>query len=235
VDLVDAGPPVRSGDPRGHPVVRALRARGVRRLEALVLTHADFDHTGGAAPVLEAFEVRAVYDPAMPAGKPEFVDVLTAARARGVPWLAARPGVSLELAGLVIDVLAPGDSILAAGAGTNEASVVLLVRFGDFDALLTGDAYKPQERALVSALAPGIEVLKIGHHGSDTSTDPMLLDRIRPELALISAGRNNRYGHPTPTVLEQLGSRGIEIRRTDQDGTVTVVGRRDGAFVVRGR
>ena len=233
--LVDAGPPARGSDPRGHPVVRALRARGVRRLEALVLTHADFDHTGGAAPVLEAFEVGAIYDPAMPAGKPEFVDVLTAARARGVPWLAARPGVRLELAGLEVEVLAPGDSILAAGAGTNEASVVLRVRFGDFDALLTGDAYKPQERALVPILAAGIEVLKIGHHGSDTSTDPMLLDRIRPQLALISAGRNNRYGHPTRTVLAQLEHRGIEIRRTDQDGTVIVLGRRDGAFIVRYR
>ncbi|MEX2467943.1 MAG: DNA internalization-related competence protein ComEC/Rec2 [Gemmatimonadota bacterium] len=231
--LIDAGPPVRTGDPRGHPVLRALRARGVRRLEALVLTHADLDHIGGAGPLLGLVRVGAVYDPALPAGKEDFVDVLAIARARGVPWLAARPGVRIDLGELTIEVLAPSDSILAAGAETNEASVVLRLRYGDFDALLTGDAYKAQERALVPMLEPGIEVLKVGHHGSDTSTDPSLLDQIRPELALISAGRGNRYGHPTPTVLADLGARGIRVRRTDRDGTVTVLGRADGRFSVR--
>jgi len=231
--LVDAGPPARVADPRAHPVVRALRARGVRRLDALFLTHADADHIGGAVAVLASLRVDAVYDPALPAGKDGFLDVLTEAERRGTPWLAARPGVALDLGGLVVEVLSPSDSLVAAGAETNEASVVLYLRFGMFDALLTGDAYKPVERALAGSLRPGVEVLKVGHHGSDTSTDPALLDAIRPEMALISAGRQNRYGHPTPQVLARLEERGIDVRRTDRDGTVTVLARRDGRYQLR--
>ncbi len=232
--LVDAGPPAGVGrDHGGHPVVRALRARGVRRLEALVLTHADLDHVGGAEAVLQSFQVGVVLDPALAAGKEAFVAALQAARARGVPWRAARAGMELSLGDLTVDVLSPGDSLLSTDPEANEASVVLLARLGRFEALLTGDAYKPLERRLASALAPGIEVLKVGHHGSDTSTDPELVDRIAPALALISAGRGNRYGHPTPQVLARLESRGIPVWRTDQDGTVRVVGRADGRFVVR--
>ncbi len=141
--------------------------------------------------------------------------------------------MELSLGDLTVDVLSPGDSLLSTDPEANEASVVLLARLGRFEALLTGDAYKPLERRLASALAPGIEVLKVGHHGSDTSTDPELVDRIAPALALISAGRGNRYGHPTPQVLARLESRGIPVWRTDQDGTVRVVGRADGRFVVR--
>lgn len=231
--LVDAGPPGRDRDPGAHPVVRALRARGVRRLEALVLTHADLDHIGGAVAVLESFEVGAVYDPALPASKEAFVDVLTAAGAAGIPWLAATTGMRLEVDGLELDVLSPSDSLRGAGPEANEASVVLLARYGAFEAFLTGDAYRPVERALAADLPARIEVLKVGHHGSDTSTDPLLLDAIRPRVALISAGRGNRYGHPTAGVLESLRTRGIDIWRTDRDGTVSVVGRRDGRWSVR--
>jgi competence protein ComEC len=231
--LVDAGPPWRDPDPGAHPVVRALRGRGVRRLEALVLTHADLDHIGGAAAVLETLEVGAIYDPALPAGKDSFVDVLTAAGAADVPWLAATTGMRLELGDLILEVLSPSDSLREAGPEANEASVVLLARYGSFETLLTGDAYRPLERALAARLPVGIEVLKVGHHGSDTSTDPALLDAIRPSVALVSAGRGNRYGHPTAGVLESLRSRDIDIWRTDRDGTVTVVGRRDGRWSVR--
>jgi competence protein ComEC len=232
--LVDAGPPVASAaHSGGHPVVRALRARGVQRLEALVLTHADLDHVGGARDVLRAFDVGLVLDPALPAGKEAFVEALETARARSVPWRAATTGMRLSLGDLSLDVLSPDDSLRATDPEANEASVVLLARLGRFEALLTGDAYKPLERSLAAALPSGIEVLKVGHHGSDTSTDPELLDRASPRVALISAGRRNRYGHPAPQVLDRLESRGMVVWRTDEDGTVRVVGSPDGRFVVR--
>ena len=230
--LVDAGP-AGPGDPGGHPVVRALKNRGVRRLEALVLTHADLDHVGGAAAVLRSFDVGVVYDPALPAGKDAFLDALEEARMRGVPWRTAASGLRLSLDDLVVDVLSPSDSLRGASPEANEASVVLLVRLGRFEALLTGDAYKPQERSFTPSLPPDIEVLKVGHHGSETSTDPELLDRSTPRLALISVGRRNRYGHPTPGVLARLEARGVDIWRTDEDGSVSVLGRPDGRFVVR--
>lgn len=147
--------------------------------------------------------------------------------------MAARPGLALDLGGLTVEVLSPSDSLVAAAEATNEVSVVLHVRYGAFDALLTGDAYKPVERTLAASLGPGFEVLKVGHHGSETSTDPALLDAIRPEVALISAGRSNRYGHPTPGVLARLEERGIDILRTDRSGTVTLLARRDGTFRLR--
>jgi len=230
--LVDAGPPGRSPDPGGHAVVRALRARGVRRIEALVLTHPDLDHIGGAGAVLSALEVGAVYDPALPAPKESFVAVLDAASSRGVPWRSARAGQVLELDGLRLDVLHPPVGAVR-DLETNATSVVLRASFGDFDALLTGDVSKDVERSLSERL-PSIEVLKVAHHGSDTSTDSLLLAATRPALALISVGRSNRYGHPSPAVLGRLRRGGAEIRRTDREGTLSVWARRDGSFSVSG-
>lgn len=229
--LVDTGPPdPTSTDPGAHPVVRALRRRGVSRLEALVLTHADLDHIGGATAVLSSLEVRSVLDPALPSGKAEYLAILGQARGIGVPWIAARAGRTIPFDGAELRILHPSEPL--ADAETNEASVVLHVRFGDFDALLTGDAYKETDRE-VAASVPGLEVLKVGHHGSDTSTDSLLLALARPRVALISVGRFNRYGHPAPEVLRRLERAGAEVHRTDREGTISVVAHRDGSFEVR--
>lgn len=232
--LVDTGRAPEGDDAAGHPVVRALRSRGVRRLEALVLTHPDLDHIGGAAAVLEAFDVGVVYDPGLPAGKESFVDVLEVAAARGVPWRAARAGHRIELDRLVVTVLYPRDD-LGPDVGSNASSVVLHAQLGSFDALLTGDAYKDVDRLLSPGFTDIVEVLKVGHHGSDTSTDPVLLDAARPEVALVSVGRFNRYGHPAPQVLRRLEERGVRIRRTDREGDISVVARGDGTYSVTSR
>ncbi len=232
--LVDTGPAGAEADPAGHPVVRALRSRGVRRLEALVLTHSDLDHIGGAVAVLESFDVGAVYDPGLPAGKEAFVGVLEVAADRGVPWRAARVGDRLDLGSLQMRVLYP-PADLASDAESNASSVVLLASFGDFDALLTGDAYKDVDRLVASEVSGVVEVLKVGHHGSDTSTDPALLAAAQPKLALVSVGRYNRYGHPAPEVLRRLDQSGVRVLRTDRSGSVTVVGRADGDYSVGSR
>ncbi|HSW31118.1 MAG TPA: hypothetical protein VLH75_16655, partial [Longimicrobiales bacterium] len=116
---------------------------------------------------------------------------------------------------------------------SNDASVVLAVAFGSFDALLTGDAPTSVERALLAGVSPDLEVLKVGHHGSLTSTDPALLAHAHPTLALVSVGRRNRYGHPAPAVLERLEAAGAVVRRTDEEGTLSVLGRKDGTWSVR--
>jgi competence protein ComEC len=230
--LVDAGPAGRDADPRAHVVVRALRARGVGRLEALVLTHPDLDHIGGAGPVLTSLDVRAVYDPGLPASKADYVTVLEAAAARGVPWRAARAGERIEVDGVALQVLHPADS-LPPNVESNATSVVIHLTYGQFDALLTGDAYTDVDRALAPTLGH-LEVLKVGHHGSDTSTDSLLLARTRPELALISVGRMNRYGHPSPRVVARLERSGADVRRTDLEGTLSVLARPDGRYRVVG-
>ncbi|HSG07880.1 MAG TPA: DNA internalization-related competence protein ComEC/Rec2 [Longimicrobiales bacterium] len=230
--LVDAGP-ARNGDPGGHPVVRALRRAGVVRLEALVLTHPDLDHIGGAAAVLGTFPVGRVVDPGLAAGKEAYVDVLEAAVDRGVPWQAVHAGDRLDLDGVELEVLSP--AALGGVEGdteSNAASVVLAVRYGLFDALLTGDAPVEVERAIASEVSASLELLKVGHHGSSTSTDPVLLARSRPRTALLSVGRGNRYGHPAASVLARLREAGVEVHRTDREGSIRVVARQTGEMRV---
>lgn len=228
--LVDAGPPL-GDDPGAHPVVRELASRGVRRLEALVLTHAHLDHIGGAEAVLRSFDVGAVYDPALPAPSQEYLDVLELAAERAIPWHAARSGGRFEVDGLAVEILHPLEGARAA-ADANETSVVLRVSYGEFDALLTGDAYREAELRVSDGGALDVEVLKVGHHGSDTSTDSLLLERTRPDVALVSVGRGNRYRHPSPEVVGLLEREGVQVWRTDQRGTVTVRGRPDGSYTV---
>jgi competence protein ComEC len=206
----------------------------VRRLEALVLTHPDLDHIGGAVAVLESFDVGVVYDPGLPAGKEAFVSVLEVAADRDVPWRAARAGDRIDLGSFQMRVLYP-TADLGGDAESNASSIVLLASFGDFDALLTGDAYKDVDRLVASEVSGVVEVLKVGHHGSDTSTDPALLAAAQPELALVSVGRYNRYGHPAPEVLRRLDQSGARVLRTDRSGSVTVVGRADGDYSVGSR
>lgn len=239
--LVDTGPP---WDGRGPgPVLGPFRRLGVGRLETLVLTHPDADHIGGAADVLGAVEVGAVLDPAVPTGKAGYVAVLEEAVRRGVPWRRAAAPLRWTVDDVVFEVLHPeapgqGDPGRKASGGgvppaANDLSVVLLVRWGAFDALLTGDAPVSVERSVLPRLPPGgLEVLKVGHHGSDTSTDSLLLARTGPRVAVVSAGRGNRYGHPSPRVTARLEAAGIPIRRTDREGTVRVEARRDGTFRV---
>jgi competence protein ComEC len=232
--VVDAGPPAAgaaAADPAAHPVARTLARRGVRRIEALVLTHPHLDHIGGAEAVLRTFAVGAIYDPGFPAPSAEYLDLLELAAAKGIPWRAARAGQRIEIGGLVIDVLAPaGDAVAAEDA--NVTSVVLRVAFGELEVLLTGDAYVEAERRVVGDVPARLEILKVGHHGSDTSTDSLLLARSSPEVALVSAGRGNRYGHPDPDILARLERAGSRVWRTDLHGTVSVVGRRDGTYTV---
>jgi competence protein ComEC len=119
--------------------------------------------------------------------------------------------------------------------GANEVSLVLEVRYGSFAALLTGDASVAVEEAFLPLLlSPTVQLLKVGHHGSLTSTSPELLARSTPKAAVISVGRRNRYGHPHPGVLRRLEEAGVEVLRTDRSGTLTLRARRDGTFEVRG-
>ena len=110
-------------------------------------------------------------------------------------------------------------------------SVVLLIRHGAFAALLTGDAQKEAEEALAAAAGP-VQVLKVAHHGSSTSTSAAFLARVRPALALVSVGRGNHYGHPAREVVQRLRDAGARILRTDQNGEVAVRAREDGSWTV---
>jgi competence protein ComEC len=222
--LVDAGARDDGWDAGERRVLPFLRARGVRRLEALVLTHPHADHVGGAAAVLRALPVGRVIEPGMPLGSSVYLETLRAAVERGVPWSAARQDRVLRLDGVELLILWPVAEAVEAPEDPNDVSVVIRLRYAGFGALLTGDAPAWVEERLVARYgdALDVEVLKAGHHGSRTASSPGLLDATTPELAVVSAGVRNDYGHPHAEVLRRLQARGIPVARTDRDGTVRV-------------
>lgn len=232
--LVDAGPRSESFDAGRSRIVPYLLRNGAHRVELMVLTHADADHIGGAAAVLDLLPVARVLDPALVAGKDMYLEALLEANQSGVRWLAARAGDAIEVDGVRLLILAPPDSLVATGAGTNEASVVFRAEYGAFAALFLGDAYVEVEQWLVSTTPEALraDLLKVGHHGSLTSTSTELLSAADPRLAVISVGRRNRYGHPHPTVLRRLESRGVRVLRTDLHGAITIRATRSGAVTV---
>ncbi len=233
--LVDTGPRGQTYDAGARVVLPYLRRRGVARIEALVLTHPDLDHIGGAEAVVQALDVGYVADPFQATGRDAYVGVLEAASRNGVPWLEARRDVSITLDGVEVSVLHPGGPTTVSYSGTdsNAKSVVLLVRYGEFEALLTGDAPVEVEEAILDDLPSELEVLKVGHHGSNTSTSPLLLAQTSPELAVISVGARNRYGHPHAEVVSRILESGGRVLRTDQSGDIVIRARRSGLHEVR--
>jgi competence protein ComEC len=169
----------------------------------------------------------------MPYGTGSFVDVLEAAEAAGAGWRAGREGDRFDLDGLELRVLNSLESDRPSGGGdeVNENSLVVHLTFGAFSALLTGDAPVAVEEEAVLASGP-LDLLKVGHHGSSTSTSGAFLAKARPGAAVISSGRGNRYGHPHEPVVARLEAAGVDVYRTDTHGTVRVVARRDGSYRV---
>lgn len=234
--LVDAGPRTLNSDAGRDRVVPYLLRHGVRRLDAMILTHPDADHIGGAAAVMEVFDVGTLIDPGFAAGKDMFIDLIAAARQAQSRWIAAREGITLRIDGVEMTMLFPA-SELDAASNANDNSVVFRLVYGEFTALFLGDAPMAVEERLVTLHGERLRttLLKVGHHGSTTSTGEALLRTIRPSVALVSAGRRNRYGHPAPSVLKRLGEHGVRVLRTDMHGNITVRASRNGDLEVLAR
>jgi competence protein ComEC len=157
-------------------------------------------------------------------------EVLTAARRSRTRWRRVAPGDSLDIDGVVVTVLAPDPVWTSSLDDPNLASVVLSVRIGRVRMLLTGDAEAPEEAWLLErarhdstvAAALRADVLKVGHHGSRTSSTPAFLAAVRPRLALVSVGRGNTYGHPHAEVVRRLVDGGARVVRTDESGSIVV-------------
>ncbi|MEX2583793.1 MAG: DNA internalization-related competence protein ComEC/Rec2 [Gemmatimonadota bacterium] len=222
--LVDTGPASAEYDAGERRVLPFLRDRGARRIEALVLSHPDLDHIGGAAAVLRGIPTDIVFDPGLAVGKDTYLDLLRGMDLEGTRWRAARSGRTMELDGVRFDFLWPDPETVDVAEDANQISAVLRVTFGDFVLLLTGDVGSAVEDLLVDrhGAALDTDLLKLGHHGSATSTSERFLRVTTPELAIVSAGRRNRYGHPAPAVVERVAAEGIPIARTDREGSVSI-------------
>ena len=203
----------------GEKLVSIIKAEGVKKLDRVFLTHADQDHVGSLRELAEGLPIDAVYFPKGAEGNAAFAAVLLELQSQHQVGLFPLLGkVDLEIdADFVFHILAP----LAPGEGGNEDSLVIQTSIGGLDWLFTGDLGEKGEEVLMRTY-PDLktDVLKIGHHGSATSSSEGFLDHVQPELALISAGKQNRYGHPDAQILERLELRNIPIFRTDRQGAI---------------
>jgi competence protein ComEC len=210
--LVDEGPP--EADVAGQ-----LRAMGVRALAAIVLTHPQRDHIGGAAAVLDRLSVGQVEDPGIEAPSADHDAAVAAARRHRVPVEIVHEGDAFRIGRLRIRILWPDEPGLPS-EDPNQHAVVILASYGTTDVLLTADAESDVTRRL---RIPPVEVLKVAHHGSEDTGLPELLRTLRPRLAVISVGQGNDYGHPRPETLDALRAfPGLETLRTDQNGRIVV-------------
>jgi competence protein ComEC len=231
--LIDAaGTPFGDGgfDVGARVLVPALWARGVRSLDAFLFTHGDPDHVGGGGVVVETLAPARIWEGIQVDGHEPTRELLEAAARRGIPVERLLAGLTFEMGGARVRVLHPPPPNWERRTVRNDDSVVLEVVYGDVAFLLTGDVGQVVERAIVPLLTPArVRILKVAHHGSRTSSSAALLEAWRPQIALISCGRGNSFGHPAPEVLARLEAAGAAVLRTDMHGQITLES--DGASV----
>lgn len=202
----------------GSVVVNYLKKQGVERLKYLILTHPHADHIGGAAEVINAFEIEKIIMPKAEHTTKTFENLLVTIRSKGMKITTPVPGDEYELGSSRFKILAPNSSNYES---LNDYSVVIRLTFGNTAFLFTGDAESTSESQILSKnFEVKSDVLKVGHHGSASSTSERFLKSVSPKYAVISVGRGNSYGHPTQEVLERLNSYGVKIYRTDEEGII---------------
>jgi len=213
---------MRPGIDIGEDVVSPfLWSRGLKRIDAVVLTHAHEDHLGGLPAVLRNFRVGELWVGRDVESAP-YRNVLAEARARSVPVIHRVRGEHFEWAGVRMSILWP-DTNDPARTASNDDSVVLRLQDAKESLLLTGDIERPVERSI---LADGDELtanfLKVPHHGGKTSSTPAFLDAVHPAVAAISVGDANPFGHPSADAVERILAEGTRLLRTDRDGAITI-------------
>lgn len=192
-----------------------------RTIDVVIATHPDSDHIGGLVDVLARYQVSTVIMTENEKDTPAAQDFMKAVEAEGATIIFARAGAQYMLgASTTIHILFPDRD--PSGFESNAASIVTKVMYGATDVILTGDSPRSIEEYVVRQYGPYLqsEILKLGHHGSDTSSSEAFLDAVRPQYAIVSAGRDNSYGHPHKEVVERVEERSIPLLKTE-DGTIT--------------
>ena len=203
----------------GSLVVSYLQSQGVERLEYVFCSHAHEDHVGGLAAALAYFPAYHVYSPVTEASTKCFKDFVKYTQQQGLQVEVPAVGTTWPLGGATVTMVGP----VAQYSDTNDTSIVLRIEYGSTSFLLTGDMEKTAETDLVnSGVNLRADVLQVGHHGSSTSTGYLFLNSVLPEMAVISCGVNNKYGHPHEETLSILRDAGVDVYRTDLQGTITI-------------
>lgn len=219
--LIDAGPATERSDAGRRVIAPFLARQRAPGLALAVISHAHLDHLGGLRGVLNRFPVARVLEPGALIGDSLYTGFLDLLAEQGIPWTAARDGMAFTVDSVRFRVLHPDARWAEWQSDVNEDSVVLLAEYGRFRALFVGDAGLPAESRLAGRVG-AVTVLKVGHHGSRSASGDRWLGELRPQLAVVSAGQGNRYGHPHAEVVTRLRRDGIGAWRTDQDGTVSI-------------
>jgi beta-lactamase superfamily II metal-dependent hydrolase len=211
-----------SGQDAGPRVESYLRDHGVSSLDLLVATHPHEDHIGGLITILNDIPIKQVLDSGQTHTAPSFENYLNLIDQKGIPFAVAERGQTIDLdPSLKIEVLSPPATLFA--GDLNQNSVVLRVTYNKVSFLFMGDAGVVAEDSIMAA---GYDlkstVLKVGHHGSSSSTGTSFLSEVRPEVAVIEVGAGNDYGHPTSKTLSALQSIGTKVYRTDTNGNVEI-------------
>ncbi len=214
--LVDAGPSNR--------VVGLLKARGVERLDLVVVTHHHSDHYGGMLAVVRAFRPKVFLDAPSPHASKAYESLLREVRHSGMTAIQPQSTPRKVELGSVLLMILPQPPVDPRNENNN--SIGLRVSFGDFSALLTGDS-EVAERAWWTRNAPdlcaGVSVLKLAHHGSRNGTSAAWLKLTKPSLAVASMGLHNEFGHPHPETLQRLQAANVPLDRTDDRGSITII------------
>lgn len=213
--LIDGGKPEKSSY-----IYAWLQQHGLSYLDVIVATHVDADHIGGLSGALNYASVGTAYCPETTGTTETFQSFVKYLAQRGKQITVPTAGETFALGGAQVQILGP----LHRAEDSNDNSIVLKVSFGATSFLFTGDAERAEEQDLLNA---GVNlqstVLKVGHHGSDTSTSYPFLRTVAPQYAVISVGAGNSYGHPTEAVLSRLRDAGVTTFRTDMQGEITAV------------
>jgi len=203
-----------------------LWSRGFKSLDAVALTHAHQDHLGGLTAILQNFHVRELWI-GQEVSSPAMATLELQARSKGISVVHEVRGHNFSWDGVQGKFMWPEPSPNEiAKSPKNNDSLVLRLQYGSRSILLPGDAEKQAENEILSENQPELlqsDVLKIGHHGSKNSTIPAFLDAVHPRIAVISAGEDNPYSHPSPELLDRLNNAQIRILRTDKNGAIHIL------------
>ena len=208
--LIDAG-----NNEDGTDVVNFIKEKGITKLNYVIGTHPHEDHIGGLDDVINAFDIENVYLPDITTNTKTFEDVLDAIENKNLEITTPQIGDTFTLGESNCEV----KSTIIDNSNLNLASLVIRLEFGETSFLFMGDAETDNEEQTTWEQTT---VLKVGHHGSDTSSSLEFLEQVQPQISVIMVGKDNSYGHPNQETLEKLEEVGAQIYRTDENGTITI-------------